>query len=81
MDALLKPVSSYMNHMLFQHQKVLTKKVAWKSKQESVHKSRPEKIPTKKKAQFRPFPHNVRTLKVTGMLDGQLCNIFLHQGR
>ncbi|XP_057786315.1 uncharacterized protein LOC131003781 [Salvia miltiorrhiza] len=71
MSYLLKPASSYT--LLYEPHLVPTSKTPYKKKgkckstQQNVQKSRP---PTKKEAQFSSFPRNVRTLTVTGMLDG-----------
>ncbi|XP_057794898.1 uncharacterized protein LOC131011135 [Salvia miltiorrhiza] len=74
MGYLLKPASSYT--LLYEPHLVPTSKTPYKKKgkckstQQNVQKSSPQKTPTKKEAQISSFPRNVRTLTVTGMLDG-----------
>ncbi|KAL1533369.1 hypothetical protein AAHA92_33259 [Salvia divinorum] len=71
MKALMKPHSSYTAlyepHLASKSKSYSKKKVALKSTQQQ---SRTEKSPTRKEAQFRSFPQNVKILTATGMLDG-----------
>ncbi|XP_042032639.1 uncharacterized protein LOC121779372 isoform X1 [Salvia splendens] len=73
MKALMKPHSSYMllyEPHLVSKSKGSSKKNVTMTLKSTLQQSRPEKNPTKKEAQFRPFSQNVKTLTATGMLDG-----------
>lgn len=68
MDALSKPVSSYALLYVAPTPKTPLKKETRKSTK--VDKTKTERFTTKKEAEYKAFPQNVRTLTATGMLDG-----------